>query len=99
MRIPRQLLEDIVAHARAELGLGAIVVANPIEAPLDPDVHEQVLRDGLAAAAAEGVRGKDVTPFLLGRFHRETAGASLEANVRLVLRNAALAAQIARATA
>jgi pseudouridine-5'-phosphate glycosidase len=88
-----------VAHARAELGLGAIVVANPIENPIDPDMHERVLRAGLAAAAEQGVRGKDVTPFLLDRFHRETEGASLEANVRLVLRNAALAAQIARATA
>jgi pseudouridine-5'-phosphate glycosidase len=88
-----------VAHARAELGLGAIVVANPIEDPLDADVHERVLRAGLEAAAEQGVRGKDVTPFLLERFHRETEGASLEANVRLVLRNAALAAQIARATA
>ena len=48
---------------------------------------------------ASGIRGKDVTPFLLDRFHRETGGASLEANVRLVLRNAALAAQIARAMA
>jgi pseudouridine-5'-phosphate glycosidase len=88
-----------VVHARAELGLGAIVVANPIDEPLDTELHERVLNDGLEAAAREGVRGKDVTPFLLDRFHRETAGASLEANVRLVLRNAALAAQIARATA
>jgi pseudouridine-5'-phosphate glycosidase len=94
---PEQVAD--VAHARAELGLGAIVVANPIDDELDPDLHERVLRDGLAAAAREGVRGKDVTPFLLDRFHRETEGASLEANVRLVLRNAALAAQIARATA
>jgi pseudouridylate synthase len=88
-----------VAHARAELGLGAIVVANPIEDPIDGDLHERVLRSGLAAAAEQGVRGKDVTPFLLDWFHRETDGASLEANVRLVLRNAALGAQIACATA
>jgi pseudouridine-5'-phosphate glycosidase len=88
-----------VAHARAELGLGAIVVANPIDEELDPALHERVLQEGLAAAASAGIRGKDVTPFLLDRFHRETDGASLEANVRLVLRNAALAAQIARATA
>jgi pseudouridine-5'-phosphate glycosidase len=88
-----------IAHARAELGLGAIVVANPIEDPIDSDLHERVLQEGLAAAAEQGIRGKDVTPFLLDRFHRETDGASLEANVRLVLRNAALAAQIARATA
>jgi pseudouridine-5'-phosphate glycosidase len=94
---PEQVAD--VAHARAELGLGAIVVANPIDEPLDAELHDRVLHEGLEAAAREGIRGKDVTPFLLDRFHRETAGASLEANVRLVLRNAMLAAQIARATA
>jgi pseudouridylate synthase len=88
-----------IAHARAELGLGAIVVAQPIDEPLDANLHDRVLAEGLAAAAETGVRGKDITPFLLDYFHRETQGASLEANVRLVLRNAALAAQIARATA
>jgi pseudouridine-5'-phosphate glycosidase len=94
---PEQIAD--IAHARAELGLGAIVVANPTDSELDPELHERVLREGLEAAAAEGIRGKDVTPFLLDRFHRETDGASLEANVRLVLRNARLAAQVARATA
>jgi pseudouridine-5'-phosphate glycosidase len=88
-----------VHHARAELGLGAIVVANPIEEPLDAELHERVLQSALEAAEREGIRGKDITPFLLERFHRETGGASLEANVRLMLRNAALAAQIARAVA
>ena len=56
-----------------------------------------MLEAGLAAAADAGVGGKDVTPFLLDFFHRETGGASLEANVRIVLRNARLAAQIAAA--
>jgi pseudouridylate synthase len=88
-----------VVHARAELGLGAIVVANPLDEPLDAELHERVLREGLAAAARDGVSGKDVTPFLLDRFHRETAGESLRANIRLVLRNAALAAQVARCIA
>ncbi|HEX2411057.1 MAG TPA: pseudouridine-5'-phosphate glycosidase [Solirubrobacteraceae bacterium] len=88
-----------VVHARAELGLGAIVVANPLDDPLDSELHEQVLTEALAAAEREGVRGKDVTPFLLERFHTETDGESLAANIRLVLRNAVLAAQIARATA
>jgi pseudouridylate synthase len=88
-----------IAHARAELGLGAIVVAQPLDEPLDQDLHDRALAEGLAAAAEAGVRGKDITPFLLDHFHRETEGASLEANVRLVLRNAALAAQIARAIA
>ena len=50
-----------------------------------------MLAAGLAAVEG-GSCGKDVTPFLLDYFHRETGGASLEANVRLVLRNAELAA-------
>jgi pseudouridine-5'-phosphate glycosidase len=78
---------------------GAIVVANPldVEEQLDPELHDRVLAEGLAAAAAAGVTGKDATPFLLDFFHRETGGASLEVNVRLVRRNAALAARIAAA--
>jgi pseudouridine-5'-phosphate glycosidase len=43
------------------------------------------------------VSGKEITPFLLDQLQRETGGASLEANVRLVLRNASLAARIAGA--
>jgi pseudouridine-5'-phosphate glycosidase len=58
-----------------------------------------VLTSGLAAAAAGGVRGKDVTPFLLEHFHRETAGASLATNVALVLANARLAGEVAVAQA
>ena len=41
--------------------------------------------------------GRDITPFLLDHLQRETGGASLEANVRLVLRNASLAARISAA--
>jgi pseudouridylate synthase len=92
-----------VLAARASLGLdrGALVVANPLpEAEqLDPELHRRVLEGALAAAAAEGITGRDVTPFLLARLHAETGGASLEANVRLVLRNAGLAARIAVAAA
>ena len=91
-----------VARARARVGHeGAIVVANPLPAQeqLDPALHDRVLADGLEAAAAAGVRGKATTPFLLEHFHRETGGASLAANVRLVRRNAALAASIAAALA
>ena len=77
------------------------VVANPVpEADeLDPALHERTLRAGLAEARQRGVTGKDVTPFLLGYFHAETHGASLDANVALVLANAALAGAIARARA
>jgi pseudouridine-5'-phosphate glycosidase len=88
-----------IVEARRELGTDdrAVVVANPLpeEQQLDPDLHDRVLRDGLTAAEREGVTGKDVTPFLLDHLARETEGASLEANVRLVSRNARLAAEIA----
>lgn len=74
-----------------------LVLANPIDAAdeLDHGLHERTLVSGLAAADAAGIHGKDVTPFLLEHFHRETQGASLTANVALVLSNARLAGQIA----
>jgi pseudouridylate synthase len=77
----------------------AIVVANPIDAAdeMDQDLHERVLGTGLAEVAERRITGKDVTPFLLGYFHEQTHGASLKANIALVLGNAALAAQIAAA--
>lgn len=88
-----------VARARVELGTDerAIVVANPLppDEQLDPELHDRVLTEGLAAAEGAGVAGKDVTPFLLDFLARETGGESLEANVRLVIRNAGLAAGIA----
>jgi pseudouridine-5'-phosphate glycosidase len=52
---------------------------------------------GLEGAERQGITGKDVTPYLLAHLHRETGGASLRANVRLVVRNARLAAEIAAA--
>ena len=89
-----------VVEARRELGTDdrAVVVANPLppEEQLDPELHDRVLAEGLEAAERAGVTGKDVTPFLLDHLARETEGASLEANVRLVRRNARLAATIAR---
>jgi pseudouridine-5'-phosphate glycosidase len=75
-------------------------VANPlpVDEQLEPSLHDRVLAAGLAAAAEAGISGKEATPFLLDFFHRETGGASLDANVRLVLRNARLAAEIAAAS-
>jgi pseudouridine-5'-phosphate glycosidase len=88
-----------VMAARRELGTDdrAVIVANPLpeEDQLDPELHDRVLAEGLAAAERGGVTGKEVTPFLLDHLSRETGGASLEANVRLVLSNARLAARIA----
>jgi pseudouridylate synthase len=88
-----------VLRARRRLGTDGygLVLANPI-APadeMDRALHDRVLAAGLAAAKTTGVRGKDVTPFLLDFFHRETHGASIAANIALVLSNARLAAEVA----
>jgi len=93
-------VEDIakIMQARSALSIpAALVVANPLpEAEqLDPDLHDQVLEEGLRLAAARNIRGKDVTPFLLDHFHRATHGASLMVNERIIVRNAELAARIA----
>jgi pseudouridine-5'-phosphate glycosidase len=91
-----------VLHARAALECdGGVVLANPVapEDELDRTLHDNVLEAGLAAAEASGVRGKDVTPFLLDFFHTATQGRSLEVNVALVKSNADLAARVAAALA
>ena len=93
--------EEVAAVLAARPALGtedrAVVVANPLPVgeQLDPALHDRVVAEGLAAAATAGVSGKEITPFLLDFLQRETGGASLEANVRLVERNASLAAEIA----
>jgi pseudouridine-5'-phosphate glycosidase len=98
-------VEEIAAVLAARPALGtedrAVVVANPLPEPeqLDPELHDRVVSEGLAAADAAAVSGKEITPFLLDWLQRETGGASLDANVKLVLRNAALAAAIAGAAA
>ena len=88
-------------RALGDLGTGGMLVANPLpEAEqLDPALHEKALRSGIEGLRREGVRGKEVTPFLLARFHEETGGESLEVNKRIILNNARLAARIAAALA
>ena len=96
--------QEVAAIQRARRGLDlpqAVIVANPLpEAEqMDPALHDRVLADALDAAEAGGVAGKDVTPFVLARFHERTAGESLRVNIRLVLGNVALAGRIAGALA
>jgi pseudouridine-5'-phosphate glycosidase len=91
------------ARYRDELALppAAIVVSNPLPADvqLDPHLHDRVLAEGLAGLAGKGITGKAVTPYLLAHFHEATGGQSLSVNIEVILRNAALAAQIAVARA
>ena len=95
---------EAAALIRAHRGLGlpgAIVLAQPVPAAfaLDADVMETALAEALAEARAQGVAGKALTPFLLGRIRRTTGGRSLQANRALIVANAALAGAVAVALA
>ena len=76
---------------------GGQLVANPIptEAEIPSDVLAPHIAKALAEAEAQGIAAKAVTPFLLQRIFELTHGASLEANIALVLNNARLGAAIA----
>jgi len=91
--------EIAAAHRmRGALGLpGGQLVANPIpaEAEIPSDVLAPHIAKALSEAEAQGIAAKAVTPFLLQRIFELTHGASLEANIALVLNNARLGAKIA----
>ena len=89
-----------IMKAQDSLGHGqGIVVANPIplDQQWDPQHHDQVLAEAFEAAEAAGVRGKAVTPFLLGFIVEASQGRSLEVNLDLARNNVRVAGQIATA--
>jgi pseudouridine-5'-phosphate glycosidase len=94
--------EEVAAimAARDEAGSSAgIVVANPVPRAeeWDPAEHDRVLAAAFAEADQAGIRGKAVTPFLLGRIVELSAGRSLEVNLALARNNVRVAAEIASA--
>lgn len=89
-----------IMAARDEAGSSAgIVVANPVPQTeeWDPAEHDRVLATALGEADAAGIRGKAVTPFLLGRIVELSGGRSLEVNLALARNNVRVAAEIATA--
>ena len=96
--------EDIAAFWRARRAIGqqgAILVANPVpeESEIPADIMSGHIADAVRAAEAEGIRGKKVTPFLIGKILELTKGTSLAANIALIRNNARLAGEIAVALA
>lgn len=81
------------------LGLqGGVLIGNPIpeEYALDFDQMESVISEALAEADEQGVRGKEITPFLLAKIKEITKGVSFASNVQLAYNNARVAAKIAK---
>jgi pseudouridine-5'-phosphate glycosidase len=85
-------------QAKWSLGLdGAVLIANPVPEHLEVPMHiiEQHIQSALLEADQNGIKGKDITPFLLQSIAEKSGGESLETNIALIQNNAKLAAQIA----
>ena len=92
--------EELAAMFRAQRELdykGGMLVTNPIpeEYSMDKALIDAAIDRALKEAEAAGVKGKEVTPFLLAKVVELTGGDSLESNIQLVLNNARLAARTA----
>ena len=102
--IPAELREDdpqVIADmikAKDELGLGGgMLVACPVpeEDEIPFEKMDGVIKEALKECEEQGVKGKRITPFLLSKVKDLTEGASLEANIKLVLHNADIGSKIA----
>jgi pseudouridylate synthase len=82
-----------VAAAHWQIGGAGLLLGRPPDEPLE-DV-EPLIEEALAAAAAAGVSGQAVTPYVLNHLHRESGGRTEAANKALVAQNARLAGEVA----
>ncbi len=76
-----------MARARDALGLEpALVVTVPVPEgfEVDEQVMEESLSEALSVAAARGVTGRELTPFLLAHMSWRSGGATLRANIALL---------------
>ena len=96
MDTPKEIAESM--KAKEDMGLeGGMLVTNPIpeEYSMDMEVIGEAIDKAVKEAEDLGVKGKDITPFLLDKIQKITGGDSLASNIQLVLNNARLASQIA----
>jgi len=85
-------------RAMQDLGLGGgIIIANPVpeEYALSMEYMNEVIKGAVRAAEKEGIKGKNLTPYLLNKIKELTGGKSLKANIELVKDNVRVAAKIA----
>jgi pseudouridine-5'-phosphate glycosidase len=74
-----------------------VLIANPIpkEMEIPANLMEGIIQEALSEANKKKISGKEVTPFLLKWIAEHSKGESLEANIRLILHNASVGAEIA----
>ncbi|MBK8466267.1 MAG: pseudouridine-5'-phosphate glycosidase [Chloracidobacterium sp.] len=93
---------DVAAIINARDGLkleNAILVTVPVptEFEIDRTELESILADALKFADEKGIRGKEITPFLLTQMSEKSGGRTLAANIALLKNNARVAAEISKA--
>lgn len=93
--------KELAAALKAKWDLnlkGGVVVANPIpeEFQMDYDTITNAINNALKELDEKGIKGKESTPFLLGKVKEITGGSSLVANIELVFNNAKLGAELAK---
>ncbi len=88
---------EIIKAKRINHLKGGILISNPIpeEYAMDKKIIDKCIDDAIKEMDKLGIHGKDSTPFLLAKICELTKGDSLESNIRLVLNNAKIGAQIA----
>lgn len=93
---PLEVAEIIKAKREMKLD-GGVLIGNPIpeEDSLDPQIMNAAIDKALACAKKDGIKGKEVTPYLLAKVKDITNDSSLDSNIKLVYNNARLGAQIA----
>ncbi|MDY4490834.1 MAG: pseudouridine-5'-phosphate glycosidase [Candidatus Faecousia sp.] len=98
MDTPQELAAAFKAQNDMALG-GGMLVTNPIpeEYAMPLDTINSAIDQAIAECNAQGIHGKETTPFLLARVAELTGGDSLASNIQLVYNNAKLAAQTAAA--
>lgn len=72
-----------------------LVVPVPADYALSADEVQPAVEAALAEADAGGIRGQQLTPFVLARLRQLTSGRSLAANLALLRNNASIAARVA----
>tara|TARA_B100001248_G_scaffold90538_1_gene66944 strand:- start:371 stop:1279 length:909 start_codon:yes stop_codon:yes gene_type:complete len=77
---------------------GATLVLNPTptESEIPLKTMDPIIDSAIAELNKRGIKGKMVTPFLLGYIHEKTKGKSLDVNISLALNNVQLGARIAK---
>mgnify|MGYP000483446249 FL=1 len=76
---------------------GGVLVTNPIPIAFELELvmMNKAINEAIIEADKEKIIGKDITPYLLSKVNELTEGKSLDANIKLIQNNAALAAKIA----